>query len=308
MLTITVMGGLGNQLFQIFTTIAAALRNKDTFFFMQHDELPNSFGFSRYTYWSTIFRGLRKYLTPSTDVTEKMFQSLVRWDEIGFHYTELPTETLKYTKPLRLHGYFQSHRYFIDKYAEICELIQLCQQQSWIKQIYRNEPWSNEYSDNPTKQRILVSIHFRIGDYQQLSHIHPLMQVDYYYNAILHMISATTKSDKRYTFLVFYESCDKDIVTKNIADVKEKCSRGDITSTCDIDFQFVRETIVDWQQLLLMSVCDHHIIANSTFSWWGAYFNPNPAKIVCYPSRWFGPSTTHDTRDMFPQTWTKVDV
>jgi len=302
------MGGLGNQLFQIFTTIAAALRNKDTFFFMQHDELPKSFGFSRCTYWSTMFRGLRKYLTPSTDVTEKMFQSLLRWEEIGFHYTELPTETLKYTKPLRLHGYFQSHRYFIDKYAEICELIQLRQQQSWIKQIYRNEPWSNEYHDNPTKQRILVSMHFRIGDYLQLSHIHPLMQVDYYYNAILHMISATTTSDKRYTFLVFYESCDKDTVTKNIAHLKEKCSRGDITSTCDIDFQFVRETIVDWQQLLLMSICDHHIIANSTFSWWGAYFNPNPTKIVCYPSRWFGEGTTHDTRDMFPQSWMKVDV
>ena len=117
MITTTIMGGLGNQLFQIFATIATALRNKDTFFFMQHDELPGSYGFSRYTYWSTLFRGLRKYLTPSNDVTDRMFQSLPRWDEIGFHYTELPRETVKYTKPLRLHGYFQSHMYFVDKFA-----------------------------------------------------------------------------------------------------------------------------------------------------------------------------------------------
>ena len=308
MITATIMGGLGNQLFQIFAVIATALRNKDTFFFMQHDDLPGSHGFSRYTYWSTLFRGLRKYLTPSNDVTEKMFHSLVRWDEIGFHYTDLPHETTKYTKPLRLHGYFQSHLYFKDKFVEICDLIQLRQQQNWIKQIYANESWSNEYIGNPNKKRILVSIHFRIGDYKHLSHIHPLMTVDYYCRAIDCIISANPDKNAPYTFLIFYESCDKDIVLKNIADVKDQSSRGAITNGRDIQFHFVRDTIVDWQQLLLMSVCDHNIIANSTFSWWGAYLNANSGKVVCYPSRWFAPGVSHDTRDMFPEAWKKIDV
>jgi hypothetical protein len=121
---------------------------------------------------------------------------------------------VKYTKPLRLHGYFQSHRYFVDKYAEICNMIQLREQQTWIKQLYGNESWSNEYIGNPNKRRILVSAHFRIGDYVQNPHIHPLMTVDYYYRAISHMISASASasaSSDAYTFLIFYESRDKDI-------------------------------------------------------------------------------------------------
>ena len=165
------MGGLGNQLFQIFATIATALRNKDTFFFMQHEVLDGTVGYPRYTFWSTLFRGLRKYLTPSTDVTERMFQSLPRWEEIGFHYTATPTETVKYPKPLRLHGYFQSYRYFADKYTEVCDIIQIKQQQNWIKQLYGNELWSSEYSGNPNKQRTLVSVHFRIGDYVKYPHL-----------------------------------------------------------------------------------------------------------------------------------------
>jgi hypothetical protein len=95
---------------------------------------------------------------------------------------------------------------------------------------------------------------------------------------------------------------------KSIADVKDRCSRGAITNGRDIQFHFVRDTIADWQQMLLMSVCDHNIIANSTFSWWGAYLNANQTKIVCYPSLWFGYGVSHDTRDMFPETWKKVDV
>jgi hypothetical protein len=326
MITATIMGGLGNQLFQIFAVIAAALRNNDTFFFMQQRELSGHPGHPRYTHWSTLFRNLRRYLTPSNPVTEKMFQSLPRWDEIGFQYTALPTETVKYPKPLRIHGYFQSERYFADKYAEICDMLQLREQQNWIKQLYDNETWSGDYSDGTvgSTRRELVSIHFRIGDSVLNLHIHPVMTVDYYYRAISHIISAapsvpsaastatSASSPKSYSFLIFYEPCDKEIVLNHIAELKHRCAT-DINGPAygrDIQFHFVRDTIADWQQLLLMSVCDHNIIANSTFSWWGAYFNANPGKVVCYPSVWFGPGASHDTRDLCPLTssWVKIDA
>ena len=314
MITITIMGGLGNQLFQIFTTIATAIRNNDAFFFMEYSDLPGNPGHPRHTHWSTIFRGLRRYLTPSNAITDKMFNSLARWDEIGFQHTPVPTETNKYTKPLRLHGYFQSEKYFVDKYAEICAMLQLSQQQSWIKNIYGSETWSNDYPASPQKSRILVSTHFRIGDSVLDLHIHPVMSVEYYYRALSHIISTTTTTATatttplRYSFLVFYEPCDKNIVLKHVAALKHRCAT-DTTGPAygrDIEFHFVRDTIADWQQMLLMSVCDHNIIANSTFSWWGAYFNANPAKIVCYPSIWFGPSVSHDTRDLCPASWAKI--
>jgi Glycosyl transferase family 11 len=314
------MGGLGNQLFQVFTAIATALRNCDTFFFMNYEIMPCNPGHPRYTHWRTILRGLRNYLTPSNAVTDKMFQLLPRWDEIGFPYTPTPTETVKYTKPLRLHGYFQSELYFKDKYHEICQLIQLKEQQNLIKQLYDNEEWSRDYSGSIDKTRILVSMHFRIGDSVQNLHIHPVMSVDYYYRAISYMIehcgvgtgTVTTAVPRDFTFLVFYEPCDKAIVEKNVAELQDRCRllfRGDCDCDCDsIKFVFVRDTIVDWQQILLMSVCDHNIIPNSTFSWWGAYFNANPEKIVCYPSIWFGPGVSHDTRDLCPKSWVKVEA
>lgn len=317
MITITIMGGLGNQLFQIFTTIATALRNKDTFFFMEYKQLPGNPGHPRYTHWSTLFQGIRKYLTPSNNVTDKMFKSLIRWDEIGFQYTPVPTETTKYTKPLRLHGYFQSEKYFVDKYSEICAMLHLSQQQSRIKQLYGNESWSNDYMGTSQKSRILVSIHFRIGDSVLNLHIHPVMSVEYYYRAMSHIISTTTtatttSTTPRYSFLVFYEPCDKEIVLKNVAALKHRFATDPDSPAHgrDIEFHFARDTIADWQQLLLMSVCDHNIIANSTFSWWGAYFNANPGKVICYPSIWFGPSVAHDTRDLCPESssWVKIDA
>jgi glycosyl transferase family 25 len=62
----------------------------------------------------------------------------------------------------------------------------------------------------------------------------------------------------------------------------------------------------DWEQLILMSLCEHHIIANSTFSWWGAYLsNYNINKIVCYPDKWHHSNLiTYSTVDLFPDNWT----
>ncbi len=64
----------------------------------------------------------------------------------------------------------------------------------------------------------------------------------------------------------------------------------------------------DWEQLLLMSGCNDHIISNSTYSWWAAYINPSPQKIVCYPNIWFGHKLQHKTTiDLFPPTWTCIN-
>jgi hypothetical protein len=56
-----------------------------------------------------------------------------------------------------------------------------------------------------------------------------------------------------------------------------------------------------YSDMRLMSLCQHHIIANSSFSWWGAWLNPITDKIVIAPRRWFANQT--DVRDLIPQDW-----
>jgi len=107
--------------------------------------------------------------------------------------------------------------------------------------------------------------------------------------------SQLSNFEENYYLLIFGESCDNEKILDNIEIIKENSNIEIVI--CDYD-------IPDHEQLLLMSLCSHNIIANSTFSWWGAYFNNNYTKIVCYPSIWS--SLTNDVNDLFPQDWKNI--
>ena len=106
--------------------------------------------------------------------------------------------------------------------------------------------------------------------------------------------------------LYFCEKEDNNIVLEMIKKLNDHFP--------DLLFIKVDDSIMDWKQMLLMSCCDHNIIANSTFSWWGAYMNDSTKKIVCYPSIWFGVRVTqarsHDDyiKDLYPEDWIKINV
>jgi hypothetical protein len=123
-----------------------------------------------------------------------------------------------------------------------------------------------------------VSIHVRRGDYLTFPHHHPPCSVEYYRQAMAQFPGAH--------FIVF-------------SDDIEWC-RANLAGK-DVEFSEGFSPDRDLQRMIL---CDHNIIANSSYSWWGAWLNPNPAKRVIFPRRWFGPAKAGwDTTDLCPESW-----
>ena len=71
-----------------------------------------------------------------------------------------------------------------------------------------------------------------------------------------------------------------------------------------IQFKKTTDELDDWQQLLLMSCCEHNIIANSSFSWWGAYLNNNKDRRIIAPQSWF--LSRYDDVDLIPYIWERI--
>jgi hypothetical protein len=260
------MGGLGNQLFQIFATIAHAHKCETRFYFLNVKMLLN-----RHTFWDTFFYKLKNYLLDS-------FPSLQTYRESEFSYDSIPNHT-QHTK---LFGYFQSDKYFKNYYPEICNLIGI--EEMKVTLIPKIKVDLNN----------TISMHFRLGDYKNIQHCHPIIPYEYYEKALLHIQQF---HPLQFTIIYFCEDGDIHIVEETIHKLKQKFS-----------YNFIRgdNTLQDWEQMLYMSLCSHNIIANSTFSWWGAYFN-NKDKVVCYPSIWFGPHlANHNTKDLCPDDWIKI--
>jgi hypothetical protein len=208
--------------------------------------------------------------------------------EVGFHYTE--TSPYKQIgKPFKFYGYFQSYKYFQEKEQDIFKFIKLSEQRENIKLKH------NKICDlNNT-----VSLHFRIGDYKHQPQNHPVMGVKYYISALQHIINCTKRND--WNILYFYEKQDTDMVKEQIGLLQEEFHH--------LTFTPINTEIIDYEQVLLMSLCQHNVIANSSFSWWGAYFNQNSNKIITYPSTWFGPSIGNKKMDdMFPCGWEKINI
>jgi|TARA_Y100000389_G_scaffold204323_1_gene256241 hypothetical protein len=275
------MGGLGNQLFQIFVTMAYSLEHNYTFLFPYSNTLNT--GTIRQTYWDNFLLNLKQYTTTNNTVTKELISKFPKYCEKGFSYVKIPR--YQNDPHICLFGYYQSYKYFNQYYNDICNIIKLNETQHSLKIEY-----------NYLLQDITVSMHFRLGDYVKIQDCHPLMTESYYDKSINTIIKKIGVNN--FTILYFCQDIDNERVEETINNLKCKHS--------NIIFKKVDDTIDDWKQMMLMSLCNHNIIANSSFSWWGAYFNNNKP-IVCYPDLWFGPKLSYnDTKDLFPIEWNKI--
>ena len=294
MITVLINGGLGNQLFQVFAALAAAIRNGDTCYFLY--TMKDASG-KRGTYWNTLFHNLRPMTVIANAGNVDRFMKLPTYQEPAFRYSQLPRQTAMNSTPLKLVGYFQSDKYFADVRDEIYEKLQLLEQQRHIRAMFAESSWFS-------CEAVTVAMHFRIGDYKHIQEAHPILSLEYYRRALQHVIQRVhvNAAHEKINVLIFNQACDNAVILDHMQQLR---AVPEFAQRCR--FHKVPDMFDDWKQMMLMSVCDYNIIANSTFSWWGAYLNQNPGKIVCYPSTWFGPALqNHDTRDLFPADWVKI--
>jgi Glycosyl transferase family 11 len=274
MISCVLMGGLGNQLFQIFATIAYALENNKSFGFMYTEHLGGvGQTIKRKTYWHSFLLPLRKFT--HTSLPQMPIQR-----EKGFEYAKL--DSLSEGNDIMLFGYFQSYKYFESYFQTICRVIKLDKIKVDVM---------SKYSYNYRS----ISMHFRLGDYKNIPDYHPVLEYDYYEKALEFIVSSTDKREVLY----FCEEQDNEDVQKTIEKLESRFS--------DVNFTKASDKIEDWEQMIMMSCCKYNIIANSTFSWWAGQLNNNNYKIICYPEKWFGPKNSHlNTKDVFPAHWNAI--
>ena len=187
--------------------------------------------------------------------------------EPHFHYKKI-----NYLPNLGLMGYFQSEKYFKDCESTIRELFSIDDQS---RDIIKNK--YGVILENKT-----VAVHVRRGDYLKFADHHPVCTLDYYHKAI-------NLFDDDSVFLIFSD---------DIEWCKEKFV-GD-------RFIFM-ENNEDYIDFYLISLCNHVILSNSSFSWWGAWLNVNKDKKIIAPKKWFGEDIPHDTKDLIPARWEKLE-
>jgi glycosyltransferase involved in cell wall biosynthesis len=275
MVIVKLYGGLGNQLFQYATARALAIRNDAML------KLDASSGFERDFYKRRY--SLNCFNIPENFASPEEIAASAYIREKHFHFDP---EVCSLRGDVYLDGYWQSEKYFKSIEEIIREELSIRRPLEGVSRRIADEMAATNS----------VCIHFRrlhgISGSQVDVHgvnIHGAASLDYYYRCIEHL----TQTVRDPYFFVFSDD--------------PGWARDHLKLPYPTLLVTHNGPDKDYEDLRLMSLCKHHIIANSTFSWWGAWLNPARDKMVFVPEQWFN-AAEHNTKDLIPESWVKVSV
>ncbi len=256
-----IQGGLGNQLFQLANTLAYAWKHSLIPVFKKIKKSTSMIK-ARQVYWKTVFRKIL--------VIKKLDSlQLIPIIDNKFFYHEIPAKAqipnIQNKKGIIFKGYFQSAKYF-DIYRKV-----LCKYLFFISPSEKKN-LKKKYREIYQKDIISIAVHIRRRDYLKITEVFiNLSETNYYKNSISYFQEKFSNSQLK--FVIF-------------SDDQEWSKKYLETNFPKLNPIFPNQK--DYLELYLMSCCNHQIIANSSFSWWGAYLNNNPIKIILSPKKWFG--------------------
>jgi Glycosyl transferase family 11. len=302
MIIVKIKGGLGNQLFQYATGRALSMK--------YNTELKVDLSFFENPKYNNVFR-LNRFNLPLT---------IVKTDEYK-HLLNKESRTI-FSRIIKRLG-LRIQPYFKDTHVIETEVLKLLNGYKNKSSNYYVEGWLadenyfNDYrkivlkdfnadnilnNDNLSLMEEIrrtnsVAVHIRRGDYLTNNYFNNLPVL--YYQKAIDLLS------KKICNPLFY------FFSNDIDWVKEEFSS--LTNAIFVDknseIESVYTTIGDIEDLMLMRSCHHQIIANSTFSWWGAWLNENPDKIVIAPQKWFADfkaQNNYEKGNFIPQNWVKI--
>lgn len=283
---IKLSGGLGNQLFQYATGKALSIKNNcnliiDTYWY---SSIPN--GSTKRSILINQLNTRAAYIDsnghpnslinpPTINIIKKLYKNRITKEKGHFTYTP---EIFHKSLPIYLDGYWQSYKYFnhirnliVDEFTPLT----LNKEYLHYIELLKNNPKS-------------VMLHIRRGDYvhsPSASATLGFLGIDYYYKAI-EIIKQRVDQPIFFIFSDDIAWCKKNL-PKNIQMV-----------FIDPNSSFASPV----NELYIMSLCKHHIIANSSFSWWGAWLSQNDSPNILAPSSWFK-NQTYSLTDLIPLNW-----
>lgn len=267
MVIIRLSGGLGNQMFEYALYLSMKARGKtvkidDISDYQASDRRPRQLCVFDASYEKASREEVIELTDSSMDLFSRIRRKITGRKDLSYREKDMEYDSLVFEKdPVYLTGNFQSEAYFADIKDKVRNSF-----------LFKNISVPEVYQKYQTAidKTLSVSVHIRRGDYLDPSHqgiYEGICTCEYYEKAISFI-------QNRYPEACFYLfTNDVEWTKKNLSGTGRTIVEGGSEETGYLD-------------MYLMSRCRHNIIANSSFSWWGAWLNTNPEKIVVAPSKW----------------------